>query len=363
MTRPIRKILTVVGARPQFIKSAPVSLAIRQAGLQEVMVHTGQHYDANMSEVFFEQLKLMRPQYPLEIGSGSHAYQTGEGLKQLEGIIRQEAPDAVLVYGDTNATIAGALAAVKIHVPVAHIEAGLRSFNRRMPEEVNRVVTDHVSSWLFAPTDLAVANLRNEGITQGVFKVGDVMLDAAELFLSQAESMGSGLFDRHQLQPRDYILLTLHRAETTDTPEQVHRVLRALDRQGMPVLFPTHPRVRPLVQSLAGLRNIRFVEPLSYLEMLQAEKHAQAIVTDSGGVQKEAAFFSIPCITLREQTEWVETVESGWNRLVGLCEDKLVEALGSLQTPSQSIVHLYGDRQASRAIVDVLASQPPLWFE
>jgi UDP-GlcNAc3NAcA epimerase len=344
-------IATIVGARPQLIKSAPVSLALKAAGLHEILIHTGQHYDALMSDIFFEELSLKAPDHHLGIGSGSHGYQTGEALKRIEEILLKEQPDAVLVYGDTNATLSGALAAAKLHIPIAHVEAGLRSFNRRMPEEINRVLTDHVSTWLFAPTEDAVRHLATEGITRGVHPVGDVMLDAVRLFSDKADA--SAFLDGHGLTSKGYLLLTMHRAETSEQPEQMATILQVLDRQELPVLFPVHPRVRPMVEAMGPFRHIRCVPPLGYLEMLCAEKEARLIVTDSGGVQKEAAFLEVPCITLREETEWMETVSAGWNILAGLDADKLTEALGRSRNP-MPIHHLYGDGMAREKIAGIL---------
>jgi UDP-N-acetylglucosamine 2-epimerase len=313
-----------------------------------------------MSAIFFEQMRLKRPDHHLAIGSGTHGHQTGEGLKQIEAILMEEAPDAVLVYGDTNATLAGALAAAKLHIPIAHVEAGLRSFNRRMPEEVNRVLTDHLSQWLFAPTTVAVENLAHEGMTQGVFQVGDVMLDAVRLFLPYLETLAPNPLERFAVSRGDYYLLTTHRAETTDQPDQLMALLRSLDQQAHPVVFPMHPRVRSLVegytQSQGAFQHIRCVEPVGYLEMLCLESNARAIVTDSGGVQKESAFVQVPCLTLREETEWVETVETGWNRLVGLSVERLTAGLREieqLQRPAP-IDHLYGNGSARTAIVQQL---------
>lgn len=351
------KILTIVGARPQFVKAAPVSLALKQAGIAEVLVNTGQHYDANMCDIFFEQLDLLPPQYHLGIGSGSHGYQTGEGLVRLEPILEQEKPDAVLVYGDTNATLAGALTASKFHYPLAHIEAGLRSYNRRMPEEVNRVVTDHLSRWLFAPTQAAVGNLAKEGLEKNVYWSGDVMLDAALLYRKLARQQYPNLLEKLELQSGAYYLLTMHRAETTANPEKAYALLKALDAMGVPVLFPVHPRIRSQVDSWAPFRHIRCVEPVSYFEMLLLEESAQLIVTDSGGVQKEAAFFEVPCVTLREDTEWEETLTSGWNQLVGLSVEKMEAAIRGAQKPERSILEFYGNGNARQQIAAVLREE------
>lgn len=358
----MKKIVTVVGARPQFIKSAPVSLALKVAGIEEVLVHTGQHYDDNMSAVFFRELNLPQPRYPLTIGSGSHAYQTGEALQAIEEILIAEKPEALLVYGDTNATLSGALAAAKLHIPVAHVEAGLRSFNRLMPEEINRVLTDHLSGWLFAPTRQAVANLEVEGIRDGVFHSGDVMLDALQLFQSHTEPLWNILAEGFGLEDKGFILLTTHRAETTDQPEALFKVLSVLDGVGMPVLYPVHPRVRPLLEAAGDFRNIRLLEPVSYFQMIQLEAHCAAIVTDSGGIQKEAAFAQVPCITLRSETEWVETVETGWNRVVGLSPQALGEALDDVLhrwVPLMPIHVLYGNGKAAVSVVKFLQEEAP----
>ncbi len=368
---PVQKLLTVVGARPQFIKSAPVSLALQAAGIEEVLVHTGQHYDENMSGIFFKELGLPQPKYALNIGSGHHGYQTGQGLIEIEKILLDEKPDAVLVYGDTNATLSGALTASKLHISVAHIEAGLRSYNRKMPEEINRVMSDHLASWLFCPTAQAVENLAQEGITHQVFHVGDVMLDAFQLFQKQSHqdwpTMKARWAEANELNvvEHQYILLTTHRAETTDQPEALLALLRTLDETGLPVLYPAHPRVRPLLESFPEFRNIEVMNPVSYLEMLQLASHAKVIVTDSGGVQKEAAFVGVPCITLRTETEWVETVDSGWNHLVGLDAPRLKTTLQKItlqkktsdwQKP-QPIHHLYGNGLASQQIAQTLSGK------
>lgn len=349
----MKKILTVIGARPQFIKAAPVSLALKEVGLTEILVHTGQHYDANMSAIFFEQLGLNPPNYHLGIGSGSHGYQTGEALMQLEPILETVAPDAVLVYGDTNATLAGALTAVKLHIPVAHVEAGLRSFNRHMPEEINRVMTDHVARWLFAPTQTAVDNLAREGIQEGVCLSGDVMMDAIALYLEAARDQFPTLLESLGVKAQSYILLTMHRAETTARPEQALAILHALDSLNIPVILPVHPRLRPLLKSTQFMQ-IHCIDPLSYFEMLLMEESAYCVVTDSGGVQKEAAFFGVPCVTLRTETEWVETVEMGWNQLVDLSPERMLAAIQTLQKPKQSMAQYYGNGTARHLIASSL---------
>ncbi|MEM4218086.1 MAG: UDP-N-acetylglucosamine 2-epimerase (non-hydrolyzing) [Candidatus Methanomethylicaceae archaeon] len=332
----IMKIADIVGARPQFIKVAPVLRAIQRHNkthpenpIQEVLVHTGQHYDYEMSGVFFDDLGLKPPDYHLGVGSGTHGYQTGEMLKRIEEVLLAEKPDVVMVYGDTNSTLAGALAAAKLRIPVAHVEAGLRSFNKRMAEEINRVLTDHISDLLFCPTQTAVENLRREGITQGVYLVGDVMYDAALQYLALAEQK-SRILERLGLRPKEYALATVHRAENADDPQRLRAIfagLEAIAQAGLLVILPLHPRTRKQAEALGLSPNgVRVLEPVSYLDMLLLEKNARVILTDSGGVQKEAFFFRVPCVTLREETEWVETVETGWNVLVGCDPERIVQA-------------------------------------
>jgi len=326
------RLVTVVGARPQFVKAAPVSRAIRDhnrdggtvgSPVQEVLVHTGQHYDANLSEVFFRELQLPAPRYHLEVGSGSHGEQTGEILKRLEKVLVQEEPDCVLVYGDTNSTLGGALAAVKLHIPVAHVEAGLRSFNRRMPEETNRKITDHVSTLLFCPTETAVRNLAHEGITQGVHLVGDVMYEALQVSLGLAERT-STVLQRLRLGSKHFVLATVHRAENTDDAGRLRNILAALEQIAaeLPVVLPLHPRTAKMLLEARGRGQFRadrlqIIDPVPYTDMLVLEKHARLVLTDSGGVQKEAYWLGVPCVTMRDESEWVEIVESGWNRVAG----------------------------------------------
>jgi len=355
-------VLTVVGTRPQFIKAATVSRAIRATdAMREILVHTGQHYDPNMSDVFFSELDIPVPDYYLGIGSGPHGQQTGRMLEALETVMQAEQPDWVLVYGDTNSTLAGALAAAKLHIPVAHVEAGLRSFNRRMPEEINRVVTDHLSSLLFAPTEAAVRHLRNEGIPEGAIRlVGDVMYDAA-LFYAERAKRHSTILERLEAFPGSYVLATIHRAENTDVPERLRAVFEGLCRVAhrIPVVLPLHPRTRGALEQ-AGLlsqikEKLRVTDPVGYLDMAQLEKNARLVVTDSGGVQKEAYFYRVPCVTLRDETEWVELVETGWNRLVPPESPEAVER-GILQALDQkgANVILYGDGSAAQHIVSAL---------
>ncbi len=350
------KVVSIVGARPQFIKCAPVSRVLR-ARATEVLVHTGQHYDDNMSEVFFRQLAIPRPDHNLAVGSGAHGSQTARMLEGIEAIVQQERPDWVLVYGDTNSTLAGALAAAKLHVPVAHVEAGLRSFNRRMPEEINRVLTDHVSALLFCPTPVAVDNLAREGISRGVHLVGDVMYEAL-LYNARIAEKNSRVLADLRVQPAKYFLATIHRAENTDDPGRLGAIVRALREisREYRVLWPVHPRTRHILARGDGLPaadHLTLLEPLSYLDMLQLEKHARGILTDSGGVQKEACWLEVPCVTLRDETEWLETVESGWNVLVGADTQRIVQAArrvgrGALPPPGR-------DDQAATRIVAMLA--------
>jgi UDP-GlcNAc3NAcA epimerase len=361
------KIVTVVGARPQFVKASVVSRALlRHPPVSESIVHTGQHYDANMSDVFFQELEIPVPERSLGIGSGPHGLQTGRMLERLEAVFLEEPPDLVLVYGDTNSTLAGALAAAKLRIPIAHVEAGLRSFNSAMPEEINRVLTDHVSALLFAPTTAAVANLAREGIAPArVHQLGDVMLDAALTF-GAASDRRSRVLAQLELRPGEFVLTTVHRAENTDDPAKLLGVFRGLQRisREMPVVLPLHPRTRALldeqITALVDDSRIRIIDPVGYLDMLHLEKHARLILTDSGGVQKEAYFFSVPCITLRRETEWVELVEHGWNTLWSPAADidSLVEiARRYMQSPPSEHPAIYGTGRAAEAIADVLASQ------
>lgn len=353
------KVLTIVGARPQFIKCAPVSRELRKVA-SEVLVHTGQHYDANMSEVFFGELQIPEPHCNLEVGSGSHGVQTGEMLKRIEEVLIAEQPNWVLVYGDTNSTLAGALAAVKLQIPVAHVEAGLRSYNRRMPEEINRILADHLSALLFAPTATAVQNLQREGITKGVHHVGDVMYDSALDHVRVAERKSS-ILDRLTLKPKSYYLATVHRAENTEDLGRLRNILEAFRQiaASAPLVWPVHPRSRrTLEQSLPAYLNdnaLRLIEPLPYFDLLILEKNARAVLTDSGGVQKEACWFEVPCITLRDETEWVETLESGWNRLAGADTERILRAVLEASPPnSDSRANSHPRRSASRSIVEIL---------
>ncbi|MEK8021233.1 MAG: UDP-N-acetylglucosamine 2-epimerase (non-hydrolyzing), partial [Candidatus Parabeggiatoa sp.] len=357
------------GARPQFIKAATISRHIRERDdIREVLVHTGQHYNENLSDIFFKELDIPHPDYHLGIGSGTHGVQTGQMLAAIEDVLFKEKPDWVLVYGDTNSTLAGALAAVKLHIPVAHVEAGLRSFNRQMPEEINRVLTDHAADLLFAPTSTAVQNLKNEGIPANrIYQVGDVMQDAALYYGEQSEKY-SRILNRLGLLPRKYILATLHRAENTDNSQRLNVIFNALMEvaREIPIVLPLHPRTKKaLIQE--GLRdkvfaNLQIIEPVGYLDMVALEKNACLMATDSGGVQKEAFFHQVPCVTLREETEWVELVEQGFNRLAGAsCTETIVtvikESIGQPQRIAPTNINIYGNGKAAMTILDILAKQ------
>lgn len=318
----MKKIFTVVGARPQFIKAAVVSRAIAQAeGLSEVLVHTGQHYDSNMSDVFFEELEIPKPQHHLGVGGGTHGQNTGRMLEKLETLMVTQKPDLVLVYGDTDSTLAGALAAVKLGIPVAHVESGLRSFNMSMPEEVNRILTDRISRWLFTPTLTANQNLVYEGFpVEKIICVGDVMYDAA-LYYGQNVQKRGGIAKTLGLNEKNYILATIHRAENTDDVRRLSTIVEALNVIGKSktVVWPLHPRTRAALAKMQKIDSfttgIHVINPVGYLDMVQLEKNASLIITDSGGVQKEAFFYDVPCVTLRNETEWIELIDSGWNRL------------------------------------------------
>ncbi len=350
------RILTVVGARPQFVKAAAVSRILREKHA-EVILHTGQHYDERMSEVFFQELDIPEPDYNLEVGSAGHSVQTGEMLIRMEPIFEREKPDWVLVYGDTNSTLAGALVASKLHIPVAHVEAGLRSFNREMPEEINRVLTDHVSDLLFCPAQKAVDNLKLEGVTSGVYIVGDVMYDAVLRHSKRAEKK-STILNSLKLRSKLFLLATVHRASNVDDTNTLLNILETFSMLGETILFPVHPRTRKVIQ-MAGFTpgaNIRLIEPVGYLDMLWLEKNARMILTDSGGVQKEAYWFGTPCVTLREETEWVETVDAGWNVVVGTERERILNAV-RMFTPPISHPNLFGDGTASQNIVRLLENE------
>lgn len=357
------KVITVVGARPQFIKAAAISRLIRtrfENQIDEFILHTGQHYDNNMSQVFFDELDIPRPRYNLEISGGNHGGMTGRMLEGIENVLIAEKPDWVLIYGDTNSTLAGALASSKLHIPVAHVEAGLRSFNMRMPEEVNRIVADRLSTLLFCPTQTSVRNLAKEGLHQGVHDVGDVMYDVALHYRDKARTT-SKVISNLSLSSQRFALTTCHRAENTDDPDRLAGILTALAliAQEMPVILPLHPRTRGLIQKFGlshKLEKLVVTDPLPFLDMVALEQAATIILTDSGGVQKEAFFYSVPCITMRDETEWVETVEMGWNRLTGANPDFIVQAFHDFlnSPPTPIILSPYGMGQASTLILDHL---------
>jgi UDP-GlcNAc3NAcA epimerase len=347
------KVVTVVGARPQFIKCAPVSRLLRQSA-HEILVHTGQHYDANMSASFFEQLGIPDPDHNLGAGGGTHGAQTGEMLRGIERILLDEKPDAVLVYGDTNSTLAGALAASKLLIPVAHVEAGLRSFNKAMPEEQNRIVTDHLATLLFCPTQTAIDNLTREGITAGVHLTGDVMYDAL-IVNAEIASRTSSILGDLGLAPNEYLMATVHRAESTDDPEVLGRLMEAFNRlceRGERIVFPVHPRTRPRLAAFTLHERISIIDPVAYLDMLQLERNARMILTDSGGVQKEAFWLSTPCVTLRTETEWVETVRTGWNVIAGSDVAAILAAVDQMNVRAGQTADVPEDGKASERIVE-----------
>ena len=352
------KVATIVGARPQFIKAAMLSRALRSLGIEEILIHTGQHYDNNMSNVFFDELEIPAPAVNLAVGSGPHGAQTGRMLETIEAALMAASPDMAVVFGDTNSTLAGALAAAKLHVPLAHVEAGLRSFDRRMPEEINRVLTDHASDLLFAPTTTAVENLLREGIAEATIRVsGDVMYDAALHFGAKAERQ-SLILQTLGLHRRAFVLVTVHRAENTDDDKRLETLCSALTQIGneVPVVMPIHPRARMALSSkgiLERLANaVHLIPPAGYLDMMMLEKNARLIVTDSGGVQKEAFFYGVPCLTLRDRTEWVELVELGWNRLVPLANPaKVVAAVrDALEWTPRACPNPFGNGRAAESI-------------
>ena len=350
------KILTIIGARPQFIKAAAVSHVLRQKNM-EVMIHTGQHYDYLMSDVFFNELEIPKPDHNLQVGSAKHSGQTGEMLIRLEPIFEQEMPDFVLVYGDTNSTLAGALVASKLQIPVAHVEAGLRSFNREMPEEINRILTDHVSELLFCPSQQGADNLKLEGITNGVHIVGDVMYDAILKYIALAEKK-SNIVRSLNLEKGNYLLATVHRAANVDDPKRLFDILETLSMIGETVVFPSHPRTLKAIKSAEFSlgKNIKLIEPVGYLDMLWLEKNARMILTDSGGVQKEAYWMGVPCVTLRNETEWVETAQTGWNIVAGVDRAKILSAVRDFPAPA-SRPALFGNGDASQQIVQHLVNK------
>lgn len=347
------KIFSVVGARPEFIQATPVSRALRR-NHQEILVHTGQHYDYLMSQTFFDELGIPAPDYNLEVGSGSHASQTAEILVRFEELVIREDPDLVIVRGDTNSTSAAALAASKVHIPVVHIEAGERSFDRRMPEEINRIVADQLSSAFFCVSQTAVRQLADEGITRNVFWVGDVMLDA-NLANRPLARRKSTVLSTLGLAPERYGLVTVHRAANTDDPARLTNIVRALSQVGETVVFPVHPRTRTALQNLDERfgENVLLIEPVGYYDMMVLEENARLIATDSGGVQREAYFMKKPCLTLRDETEWTETVHAGWNKLVGVDVELIVSEWKTFAPPSGQ-PSIFGDGTAGEKIAGIL---------
>jgi len=361
------KIITVIGVRPQFIKSVRVSQAFAANGVGEMLLHTGQHFNKQMSDVFFDELGISVPSHQLNIHGSSHGAMTGRMLEGIEQVLIAEKPDAVLVYGDTNSTLAGALAAVKLHIPVAHIEAGLRSFNRKMPEEINRIMTDHISTWLFAPNANATEQLHKEGIaTEKIKNLGDVMYDAALYFGQEAEKKSPILSTLGQ-NPQDYVLATIHRAENTDSPERMHNIFSALHEisDTAQVVLPIHPRTRKKIEELhIQSHRIKMIEPVGYLDMIMLEKYAALIITDSGGVQKEAFFYRVPCLTLRSDTEWTELVELGWNTLADpVSKDVIITAFHACLNKKGKESMPYGDGNSAQLIADYLkySINQPVW--
>lgn len=367
------KIVTIIGARPQFIKAATVSRAIGSNGnITEVIVHTGQHFDDNMSEVFFRELEIQEPDYNLGIGGGSHGQNTGRMIEKIEAVLIDEKPDLVLVYGDTDSTLAGALAAAKLHIPVGHVEAGLRSFNHRMPEEINRILSDQLSTILYCPTETAIQNLKKEGfphklgtnIWQKVVNVGDVMYDAALFYATKSEKK-SRILQTLWLKSKNFVLATIHRAENTDDTARLTGIMDALKQISgeILVILPLHPRTRKKMHIESNTQegkpckkgvSLCIIEPVSYLDMIMLEKNARVIITDSGGVQKEAYFHGVPCVTVRDETEWVELAETGANCLAGTSKEAIVEAFQKMKDKNIKVKNLYGDGDSAEKIVSVL---------
>lgn len=350
------KIVTIIGARPQFIKAAVVSRAFKEhrPDVQEIIVHTGQHYDVNMSDVFFDELEIPKPDYNLGIGGGTHGQNTGRMIEKLEGLMMDAQPQWVLVYGDTDSTLAGALAAAKLHMPVAHVEAGLRSFNRRMPEEINRVLTDHIAEILFAPTETGRRNLLNEGIEEEKIKlVGDVMYDASLFYKEKARR--PQLPAELDINGGDFVLCTIHRAENTDDPQRLKRIFQGLGHSGETIVLPMHPRTRAKIADygIAIPENVWVIDPVGYLEMAWLEANCRLVATDSGGVQKEAYFFGKPCVTMRDETEWVELVEAGWNQLVR-ADSHLISAQISKANGCGVRKSIYGTGSTAQSVVEEL---------
>ena len=373
----MKKLFSIVGVRPQFIKAAMVCAAVERhnastpasENIRHELLNTGQHYDFGMSDVFFEQLPLPEPDYSLEVGSGTHGAQTAAMLEKIEVVLLKSRPDCVIVYGDTNSTLAGALAASKLHIPVAHVESGLRSFNRKMPEEINRIVADHLADVLLCPTHAAIEQLAREGVTRNVYFSGDVMLDAVQAFSELAERQ-SLLLVELEFKPRQYALITVHRAENTDSMERMQALVETLCGLKFPAVFAMHPRLRTRLDKDPAYRELRdrleraqflkIIPPVSYLDMLHLERNALLVMTDSGGVQKECYFLGTPCLTLRDETEWRETLEQGWNRVVGISPSRILPLVESLRSRNGASpqgkpdLAAFGDGRAADAILNIL---------
>lgn len=345
------KIVNVVGARPQFIKVKPIIDELNRREINNLLVHTGQHYDYEMSKVFFDGLNIPNPDYNLGVGSSSHGQQTAEMLNKLETLFLDEKPDIVIVYGDTNSTLAASLAASKIGLPIAHIEAGLRSYRKDMPEEINRVLTDHISSLLFCPTETAVKNLYEENINRGIHHVGDIMFD---VFKSEIDKPND-ILQTLSIKEKEYYLLTMHREENTKDSKKVETVLKVLENSGRVVVFPVHPRVKGIIEPIKNdYKNIKFIEPVGYQDMINLEKNAIRVLTDSGGMQKEAYFAKVPCITLREETEWVETLDEGWNIIVGTDPEIIQNALAINFNLDTQQKNYFGDGQSAQKTIEII---------
>lgn len=354
----MKKIISIIGARPQFIKTPLISKELRKFA-KEIIVHTGQHYDDNMSDIFFRELKIYKPDYNLGVGSETQGKQTGLMLTKIEEVLLKEKPDLVVIYGDTNSTVAGALAAVKLHIPVAHVEAGMRSYNRDMPEEINRIVSDHIAELLFAPTASSVKILKGEGVTKGVFNVGDVMYDIRKKLKVQNSKLKTKISKTYQLKPKTYILATVHRQENTDKRENLENIISAFSKINETIVFPAHPRTIKFLKGygldklIKNAENIKLVEPIGFMEMIVLEQNAKMILTDSGGVQKEAYLEKIPCITLRKETEWIETVQSGWNQLADTNVNKIIKLAKNFPKPKKHPDFL-GDGKAYLKIAKII---------
>jgi len=352
------KIISIVGARPQFIKLAPLCLELsKRKEIEHIIVNTGQHYDYNMSKLFFDELGLPEPKYHLEIGVGNQGYQTGEIIKKSEEIYLQEKPDLVVVFGDTTSTLGGALAASKLHIPIVHVEAGLRSYDKTMPEEINRIIVDQISTLLFCPTKVTVKNLKKEGVTNGVFVVGDIMIDSLVQGIKIAETKQS-ILSKLNLMSQNYYLTTIHRQSNTDIKENLQNLVDTLCSIDGIVVLPLHPRTEKMLKQFNLYTKLKekvmLIEPVGYFDMLVLEKNAKMILTDSGGIQKEAYFFKVPCVTLRDTTEWVETIEDGWNVIAGTDKTKILNAINNFEPNLSKHKNIYGSGKASKKIVEIL---------